>query len=448
MNSVGASVTVQTTAGGPARGMSPLDVLDRSDPGDDTQRRFRYQASQAALFALAIIDPDSEVREVYCEHHEDVLLLRDDGLFVGVQIKTRDIGLGPYKAKDEEIVRSLRRFIEHEQAFPGYFAHYMIVVTTGFWRELPNGSNLHYLLQCCASADGTQLDPIPKVVTAYVGHLCKQSKPRKQAKTGTVGQTKTPDAGVAVTVLKKVRLMVGPGLPDAENRLINRLGELPAFGDRTHADLKRTARLLTDAMLRAASLAHEGSWREYLLVNADGQRAQDAAAIGGKRIAEEGLRAILDSTDAREPLLAAWKHIPLTDLPTGIRVTELKMAAGSISVGSIDLAKDHKVSAELMFQQWQYKYGVDRANELYDHVRTVVRTECQEAFDAVGAGEGILGQRMLVEVRARLRARHQADPAAFYGCSYEHLMGMAAILTEDCTIWWTSPFDLSKDMAA
>ncbi len=45
------------------------------DPGDEVQRRFRYQINYAALKALQMLAPDSKVRSVYCEHLEDVLLI-------------------------------------------------------------------------------------------------------------------------------------------------------------------------------------------------------------------------------------------------------------------------------------------------------------------------------------------------------------------------------------
>src|SRR5207302_752638 len=49
---------------------------------------------------------------------------------------------------DAEIVQSILRFIEHEAEFPGEFAAYAIVSSTGFWEEQANSSNLNlrYLL--------------------------------------------------------------------------------------------------------------------------------------------------------------------------------------------------------------------------------------------------------------------------------------------------------------
>jgi hypothetical protein len=79
----------------------PDETVDRSDPGDDVLRRFRYQAGRAALLALLTLDDTSGVVEVFCEHHEDVLLRRVDGRFDAEQVKTRADGTSPFKSGDE-----------------------------------------------------------------------------------------------------------------------------------------------------------------------------------------------------------------------------------------------------------------------------------------------------------------------------------------------------------
>jgi hypothetical protein len=54
--------------------VGPGDILDTEDPGDDVQRRFRYQHAYAAIQCLKLLEPTSEFIAVYCENHEDVLL--------------------------------------------------------------------------------------------------------------------------------------------------------------------------------------------------------------------------------------------------------------------------------------------------------------------------------------------------------------------------------------
>jgi hypothetical protein len=63
-------------------------VLSMMDPGDDMQRRLRYQASYGALLCLDLL-ADEEIVEIFCEHHEDFLVKKSVGQYVGVQVKTR-----------------------------------------------------------------------------------------------------------------------------------------------------------------------------------------------------------------------------------------------------------------------------------------------------------------------------------------------------------------------
>jgi hypothetical protein len=53
---------------------SPIKVLSDTDRGDDVQRRFRYQAAIAASLSLALLDSDSDIIEIFCEQHEDILV--------------------------------------------------------------------------------------------------------------------------------------------------------------------------------------------------------------------------------------------------------------------------------------------------------------------------------------------------------------------------------------
>jgi len=125
---------------------APDTVLSQSDPGDDVQRRFRYQATKAAMLALSLLDDEAEVEEVYCEHHEDVLVKKRGERFHGVQIKTRFDESGPHKSTDEEIAGSIKRFIELERKFDKHFDGYTIGSNAGFWNEDKTASSLPYLL--------------------------------------------------------------------------------------------------------------------------------------------------------------------------------------------------------------------------------------------------------------------------------------------------------------
>lgn len=65
----------------------PDEVIDRTDPGDDMQRRLRYQATRAVMLSLSLLDDDAETEEIFCEHHEDLLIKKKGNRFIGEQVK-------------------------------------------------------------------------------------------------------------------------------------------------------------------------------------------------------------------------------------------------------------------------------------------------------------------------------------------------------------------------
>jgi hypothetical protein len=93
-------------------GRDPQHELSETDRGDDMQQRVRYQNAYAAMLALRLLDPGADLAAIYCEHHEDVLLVRQDATCWGVQVKTREPALGASRASDHEIAAALTRFVK------------------------------------------------------------------------------------------------------------------------------------------------------------------------------------------------------------------------------------------------------------------------------------------------------------------------------------------------
>lgn len=84
------------------------DTLE-NDPGDDTFLRYRYQASLTAEMALRMLNEPPDFKELYSEHIEDILAIRKDGKKIAIQVKTRSLPLGPFKATTSSITHALKR---------------------------------------------------------------------------------------------------------------------------------------------------------------------------------------------------------------------------------------------------------------------------------------------------------------------------------------------------
>lgn len=87
--------------------MNEIDIVESTmstDVGDTTANRFRYQWVCSAISCCALLDDKADIEEVFCEHHEDILLKRRDGKYIGVQVKTRDSTQPLWSASDEIVI--------------------------------------------------------------------------------------------------------------------------------------------------------------------------------------------------------------------------------------------------------------------------------------------------------------------------------------------------------
>lgn len=132
--------------------LDPGDTLDTKDPGDDTQRRFRYQHAYAAIQCAKLLHPDCKHDTVYCENFEDILLRKKTGAFEGVQVKTRQFKGEPFKSSDAALKKSIARFAELEKKFPGKFEAYHFV-SSGFISTGRHYASLPVIGTCSSTTD-------------------------------------------------------------------------------------------------------------------------------------------------------------------------------------------------------------------------------------------------------------------------------------------------------
>ncbi len=377
-----------------------------------------------------MLEDASDILEIFCELHEDILVRKKDSSFIGIQVKTREPARGPFRARDPEIISAFSRFALLERNFPGRFARYVVATNAGFWADRINGSNLAHLLACVGQAEGADVD-LPKLVADYVGTIALKARVPDECVLGVFSRTELTDNL--------------PALEDIEQRLVRTLSGISTLRGCRYDELDRIARGLTDLTFRAASLAHDDPVRFYLAIVDQPEQASTVSAIDAKRVTKDRVLDVVEHERTAVGALRTWNRVALAELPRGMHRMELKMAAGGLSAADIDLSKDCKFSTEVLLDGWLYKYGPEIAGVRYEHLRTVARTECQEACDMAREEQSLFGAVMLAEIRRRLRDRHDRDRANFFDCEYEHLLGMAGVLTEDCTVWWTDPFDLPKE---
>lgn len=401
-------------------GHTPDLVPACGDPGDETARRYRFQWTYAAIVCCMLLDKTEEVEEVFCEHHEDVLIKHTDGTFSGLQIKTRESDQDVWKTTDDPVRASCARFVKLEAEFPGQFRAFHFLTNHPLY-SAENGKDLRYVLKMIKEAGSVNCLSGP--VLKFLNLIAKE-------------------AGCAVTLaytaLSKTTADDSlPKLADIEIRLVNTLTAIWArAADSSHASVLRAARHLSSECGRASSLAHQDVLPAYLPVKANLVETELAARLTGKRFDCARLLHLLDSGLDQTATLEGHPEA-FTEPGTG--TTDLllrKLDAGGFSAVSSNSAVDLRDKADYLGIVWTKKHGRVSGLQRYGHVRSVVLSDAGRAFEAAKTKDHHFGVQMLSELRSRFQQR-RTEGIQLYECSNEHLEGFAYSLTSQCKVQWS-----------
>lgn len=375
-----------------------------------------------------LLEDESDFTELYCEHFEDILMKNNDSKYAGLQVKTRKLGQTPFKTSDTAIKNTLQRFFRLERDYGNDFYRYAFVTNGGFWHEKENYNNLPFLIKKIFYSENISIfdDPDFNKIMEIANEL------------------NGVDTETVFCTLKKFEITTGPGLDDIDSRLVYLLSQSSNLSDKSYPELDELSKRLISKTAEASSLNYSSTEHDYFILSANPHSAANAEILEGKRITKEKMMTIIQDYILEEAPLRTFDPLDISSFPKGTRNLEIKMIAGDISVSNIDLIKDYKYSAEALLQENLYKNKPAKANELFDALSLIVRTECQEAYDANHTNNELFGQNMLMDVRRRIRQRHEQDCQHMFNGTYEHLMGIAGILTEECIVWWSDLFEIPE----
>lgn len=406
---------------------TPATTLATGDPGDDTARRFAYQWTFAAILACGLFDETMDLVEVFCEHHEDVLLKHRDQTFSGWQVKTRDVGGDAWKATDEQIFGACSRFTKLEQEFPGRFREFVLATNHSFVTNKTTRTCLPHLLALAAAAPDENTAP----------DLLRQLLRKLAAKAQC-------SEAVALSSMKKCRCNHEfPKLDHIKQQLVNTLVESwPGAKEASMGLLVRAADAIISECQRASSLDHAQALPRYLVAAPDPTEAALQARIAGKRFDRQRVEGVLRAALVAQSLLTGPDGAA-TPPPTGTRSRlEQKLSAGGFSPVSINSAQDLRDKADYQSLEWIGRLGDREGLRRHDHIRSVVLRDCAEVFEISKADNGPFGVAMRAALADRLRRRRAQGGTPLFDCLDEHLEGYAYGLTSECQVWWSHPFQI------
>ena len=417
---------------------NPGEVPDPEDPGDDVQRRFRYQHAYGVILLVAGASGLQPFAHVFCEHHEDLLCEREDGAFDAYQVKTRGPEGGYWAMSDAALRKSIGRFVALRRRFGRKVRRFAFVSNSGM-RTRPVASE---------KAETRARDPWTVLRYAREG----PSGPADDAIPAVLDELATEcscDVELLLDVLRDTRLVAGPSLDGFDAQVAH--DHIPRLDGCASLDPVRLNGIRDELVHRvycASSLA--GISPAVHVLAQDGTDGVPVT-VEAKRLSVAIVMDIVD-TFANVPLRFLPAGLPLdvirggdpTD-PETMGVLTRKMERGGVG-GYISFMKRLGLSAEARLTEIAMGPGI----EVVDQLAGVVESECVRAqvdCDVMRTGDEPYGKAMLQGVLNRLGVLATEHPTKVHRQDAECLTGIAAILSEDCRVWWSEPFELSSGSA-
>lgn len=408
--------------------LDPSEALALNDPGDDVLRRFRYQITYAGILCLTMLDSD-DLEELFCEHHEDVLVKYYDQTYAGIQVKTKDINLPPFNIEDESIFKSIKRFILLEMQFPGKFRAFSIVSNHGFDKSKP-AVCINTLIKKCNDESKEDLLKTRSKMQKFIKSLCSETECSEE---------------LALLVIGKIRVKPYSRLQDININLLNHLRNCKILKGVTESKIQEISDLLVAKCLNASSLSMSDDTVLFKYVSGEIDVQEIIAnCIRNKAISKNDFINWLTKQKESPVTLLLKDRDRSSDDTSGHKILEIKMDAGGIDSENITAVKDFKYAFEQHSVGWMYK-DPDEAEKKYNQIMAITANLCKEIYDEeeIAVNEG-KGQKMLVGVRKEIKERKRLEPLTFLDCSYEHVLGAVGVLTESCKVWWTPKFNIEK----
>lgn len=422
------SKTMPTSESTPSRNgerRTPITQLAEADDGAETLRNFRYQAAYAVMLLAGAAAGRNAIKAVWCEQEDDILGQVGDQLFDAYQVKTRRPENGPWRITDEPFRKAVKTFVRLNTTYHKQFRRFHFV------------SNADCLQSTAKGVSHLCPRPLAQMAAECLGweHL---AGPPKDGFKALRDATECEEPNL-FEVLRRLVFVKGPSRDAFEAELAqNHLRELE-WCRLTQLELETVVQKLIDMAVRAAALASQDPARHYACLN-----GHNDPQLDGKRISLEQF--ILKSKEySRHPFryLLSSTTRPLERDPQKEGHFDKKLRRG----GLLDYIPTLRAQLLATEQELLAQVAADpkKAEQMVVQIEGVVRDQCEQAHLRARQNRKPFGEIMLIDVQNRLEKLATEEPARVCGQPTEILAGMAGLLTENCTLWWSEKFNLEEE---
>lgn len=378
------------------------------------------------MLLVAVRRGDHSYNSIYCEHHEDLMCEVGDGTFDGYQLKTRRPELGAWTMTDDALVDAIARFVDLVDEF------------TDQVRKLFFVSNAEFDHPSAAIQDQVKVGKSPILFINHIKTCASHSaiqEPYRNAFRKLSARIACSDITLFQT-LKRVDLISGPSRREMDATLAHEhIGGLSECKALTPPQLDALRDSLVAMVHRAASLQVTDPHRHVRGFFS----ATPNPEIEAKRIVCSMVEFKTSEPHAKfrfvgEPKLELGKARDHT-------VLEKKLKRGGLEDDVVAYMKSRDLSAEYCLLETQARDPATFGT-LLKQVEESVHGECVEAFIEARITPEPFGEAMFRDLSARLRRLETDRKLLLGGQPYETLMGVAAMLTNECRVWWSKRFSI------
>lgn len=403
---------------------SPEHSVVTNDGGDETASRYRFQYTWAAIACCRLLDETEDVTEVYCEHHEDILIKHNDGAFSGHQVKTRDANQPTWRTDDKQVSVALKRFVQLDHNYPDCFRSFHFLTNHPF-HVTTAATSLPYFLGQVGEAQA--LEDLANPVRRRLGQLAIAAQVSES---------------IVYRALKKTTTSSElPKLRDATIRLIDMLTDCwEDASECPHEVIRQVARALIDECARASALDHRQLLPAY--VPALNPASNDLARIDGKRMTLERVERVLHDGMTSTATLTGLPELRPTPGQGHGDLLLAKLDAGGFSIVSRNSAEDLRNKADYLAIASLSRLGHAKGLKRYEHMRSLVLSDASRAYEETTDQHSSFGPVMREALRRRFQDRRLRNEQ-LHDYMDEHLEGIAYSLTAQCVVQWSidQPWD-------
>ena len=394
------------------------------DPGDDVQRRFRYQHAYGVVLLIGSFIKKLDYTALWCEQHEDFLAEISDTLFDAYQIKSRKSELGAWKLNDPSFFESIARFVNLNKRFPNCIRRFKFVSNTEPF-ETTVAANQH-------------LCPL-RVAQAVNGAINAKALDGSNKK-GFALLANKADVSLddLFPVLKRFDFVLGPTIRALEAELAqDHLGTLPQCSGMNPTTLAKIREALIAQIAIASSLSSGDPSRHYSAINRNYK--SDSLLLAKRILAADAVLTINEATSSSFQYLPSLVSITLGNAAKQMATMEQKMNRGGLRY-HYELMRRRALSAEqvLLEMATRADYGALALSQL----ENTVFAECDDSRLRFSGHKEPYGVEMLIDVQDKLRRIAIDEPKKVYNQPVEVLIGIAGLLTSACRVWWSNPFQV------